>query len=615
MSSYPQQHGRMPRSLTRRRALGIGAASAAAILAACGGSKKQEDSGGSAPSGGAQPSGTGQARAQVFLDAKSKPVTGKEKIEELRERFHPRNLKHLAGQANGPKNGGVLRWSSNVPVTWDITSAYASTLASWAMFHNTLVTFEDGDQSENLNLLKMEGDLAQSWEQTDKTTLTFKLNPGIKWQNLKPVDGRAFKAEDVKYAVEVYQKAPVQSVIYRDVDKVEVPDDRTVVFKMKQPVAYFLRVLMQPQNAIFSREQHTSADGLKGSPVGTGAFIYESGQDRVGWKAKKNPDYFRKDKFTGKQLPFIDRIETVYFADTTAAIAGFRDKQTDVFYPGNRSIWMDVLKTNPEVITQITTPPPSYQPYIGIRNDKPPFNDVRVRRALSLAIDRESIIYGPFDGMAGYGYAQDWTYFGQEWPWTPDQLGAYAKFDVKEAKKLLAEAGFSSGIGRKLELYHVASSGINFDTGTLVADQWKRNLGIDVVETVPPDSAAWQERFFQAKYDDTIVAAFAGPSLDPDAYAYDPLHSKSAKNYFKVNDPELDRLTEAQRIEFDTPKRQELLKQIMARDLDQVYRLWTVTPYKINVRHPYVYSAVDQVHAWAPVGWGSRSVELTWFDK
>jgi peptide/nickel transport system substrate-binding protein len=602
-------------TLARRRALQLGAASgAAAFLAACGGEQKAED-GGSPAQSAAQTGTSGDGAAQVYLDAKSKPVTGKEKVEELRERFHSRNLKHLPGWKNGPVYGGTLHWASNVPVTWDITSPYASTLANYAMFHNTLVTFQTGDLSETLNLTKMEGDLARSWEQPDNQTLTFKLHPGITWQNVKPVDGRPFRAEDIAYAVEVYKKAPVQSTIYRDVERVETPDDTTVVFKMKQPVAYFLRVLMQPMNGIFSREQHQSPEGLKSGPIGTGAFIYEGGQDRVGWKARKNPDYFRKDPFTGKQLPYIDGIQTAYYADTNAAVAAFRDKQTDVYWAPNRSIWLDVLKTNPEAVTQITTPPPSYQPYIGIRNDKPPFNDVRVRRALSMAIDREGIIYGPFDGMAGYGYAQDWTYFGQEWPWSEDQLGPYMKFDPKEAKKLLAEAGFGSGVGRKVELYHVSSSGTNFDVGALVADMWKRNLGIDMVETVPPDSAAWQERYFQGKYDDAIVAAYAGPSLDPDAYAYDPLHSKSTKNYFKVNDPELDRLTEAQRVEFDETKRKQLLKQIMERDLDQMYRIWTVTPYKINVRHPNVFNAVDQVHAWAPVGWGSRSVELIWYGK
>ena len=601
---------------TRRGMIGATAlGGGAALLAACGGDDNKGDAGSGA---GGQASGTqagGQGSTQVFLDAKSKSVTGKESIEELRERFHPRNLKQLPGQAGGPKYGGTLRWPSNVPTTWDLAGPAASTLASWAMFHNKIVDFEMGDLSENLNLLKMRSDLAQSWEQPDNQTFTFKLQPGTKWQNLPPVNGRAFRAEDIKYAVEVYQKAPVQSAIYRDVDRVEAPDDTTVVFRMKQPAAYFLNVMMQPMNLIFSREQHESADGLKSGPIGTGPFIYEGGQDRVGWKARKNPDYFKKDPFTGKQLPYLDRIETQFYPDSNAAIAAFRSKQFDVMWAQNRSSWMDVLRTNPELITQITTPPPSAQPYFAWRNDKAPFNDVRVRRALSLAINREDILAGPFDGLAGYGYAQDQSFFGQEWPWSAEQLGPYVKFDVAEAKKLLAAAGFNSGLGRRIEIYHIAASGVAFDVTQIVADQWKRNLGIDVVETVPPDSAAWQQKFFGVQYDDVVMAWFAGPSLDPDAYAYDPLHSKSTKNYFKVNDPELDRLTEAQRVELDVTKRQQLLKDIMARDLDQAYRLWTLNGYKINVRYPYLYNAVDQIHAWGPVGWGSKVVEMVWIDK
>lgn len=604
------------RVVTRRWALGTAALGGAAFIAACGGGDKKTDSGASQGTTGTTTGGQGgQTSTQVFLDAKSKPVTGKEKVEELRERFHPRNLKQLPGQKNGPKYGGTLRWSSNVPITWDLAGPSASLLASWAMFHNNLVTFEMSDLSDNLNLVKMQGDLAKSWEQPDKTTLTFKLHEGIKWQNVKPVNGRAFTAEDAKYVVEVYQKAPVQSTIYRDVERVETPDANTVVFKMKQPVAYFLNVLMQPMNLNFSREQHQSPEGLKSGPIGTGAFIYTGGEDRVGWKARKNPDYFKKDPWTGKQLPYLDGIDTKYFADSNAAVAAFRDKQIDVYGPPTRLAWLDVLKTNPEVITQVTTPPPSYQPYIAVRNDKPPFNDPRVRRALSMGMNREDIISGVFDGMAGYGYAQDWTYFGQEWPWSLDQVGQYMKFDAAEAKKMLQAAGFNSGVGRKFELYHVFGAGYNFDTGALVADMWKRNLGAEVVETTPADYPSWVDRLYGAKYDDMIVAAVAGPSLDPDAYSYDPLHSKSSKNYFKVNDPELDRMTEAQRVEFDIPKRQQILKDIMKRDLDQMYRLWTVTQYKINVRYPYLYNAVDQVHAWGPAGWGSKVCEFIWMDK
>ena len=616
-----------PKGVTRRAALGtMSAGAAAAFLAACGGSKSETPSGGSgsgssgssAPSGGSSSSGSGaSAGGQIYLDHKTKPFDAKAKIEDLRERYHPRNLKQLSvwKEKKEPKYGGTLRFASNVPVSWDFAGPPASLLASYAFAHNGLISFEMGDLSENLNLVKMEGDLAKAWEQPDKSTYTFKLNEGIKWQNVAPVNGRAFTSEDVKYAVEVYLKAPVQSVIYRDVDKVETPDANTVVFKMKTPVAYFLNVLMQPHNKIFSREQHQSKEGLAAGPIGTGAFIYEGGADRVGYKMRKNPDYFKVDKWTGKKLPYLDRIETTFYADVNAQVAAYRDKQVDVFYPINRSIWGDVVKTNPDAVNVITTPPPSYQPYMGINLDKKPFDDVRVRRALSMAINRDDIIFGPFDGMAGLGYAQDWTFFGQEWPWDEKQVGPYMKFDVAAAKKLLAEAGYANGLGRPIEMYHLWNSPLNEQVGRIVADNWRKNLGIDVKETMPPDSAAWTDKLYGVKYDDVIIAAVAGPSLDPDAYSYDPLHSKSSKNYFHVKDAEIDAAADAQRIEFDLKKRQDLLKKIMDRDLDQMYRIWTVTPYKIGMRNPYMYNSVDQVHAWGPIGWGNKVVEYMWMDK
>ncbi len=605
-------HG-MRAQATRRRVLTGGASSAVLFLAACSGSSKTSKQGGG---GAAQQSGGGQGGGgQVYLDAKSKPVTGKETIEELRERFAQKNFKNLPGWKNGPKYGGTLRFLFDLPTSWNLTDAGAAQIASWAMFHNKLIDFEIGDLAPNTNIMTLTGDLADMPEQPDNLTYTFKLRPGIKWQNIPPVNGRAFTAEDVKYAVEVYQKAPVQGPIYRDVDQVQIPDANTIVFKMKEPAAYFLGNMAEPDNLIFSREQHDSPGGLGTGPVGTGPFIFAGGTLHQGYKARKNPDYFKKDQWTNKQLPYLDGIEVTYIADADAATAAFRANQIDQITPSDHQRWLDFLKTNPTLITQICTPPPSAQPYYAWNLDKPPFNDVRVRRALSLAIDREAILAGVYDGMAGYGYAQDQSYWGQEWPWTKDQLGQYVNFDVKQAKQLLEAAGFSNGLGRQIDFHYFVSSGAPFDNQQLVADQWKRNLGVDVNNIVPPDYATWADQFFNKKYSDVIMAWFAGPSLDPDAYAYGALNSKSTKNYFHVNDPMLDQWTQAQRTELDTKKRQSLLQQIMQRDLDQCYRLWTLNGYKFNLRYPYVYGLTDQIHAWCPQGWGSKGIEQVWLDK
>lgn len=124
MARYAYGDRSRARPITRRWVLGTAALGGAAFVAACGGSDKKSDSGGSTQGTSATSTsgGQGQASGQVFLDAKSKPVTGKEKVEELRERFHPRNLKQLAGWKGQPKYGGTLRYSSNLPASWDLAA-------------------------------------------------------------------------------------------------------------------------------------------------------------------------------------------------------------------------------------------------------------------------------------------------------------------------------------------------------------------------------------------------------------------------------------------------------------------------------------------------------------
>ncbi len=600
------------RAALRGAALG-GGTLAAALAVACGGSDKKESSSTSSGSSGAA-STSGTTSSGAGGAASTKPLTGKETLEELRERFHGRQLRTLPGQKDGPKYGGVYRRRNNLPISWDFASPQGALMASHAFMHNALITFAAGDFVPNHNQWTIEGDMAAKWEQPDDKTFTFKLHPGIKWHNVPPVNGREFTSEDAKYVLDVYKKAPAQAPVFQHVDRIETPDKNTVVIKMTQPTAYFLLQQLQPFALFFSREQHESSAGLKSGPIGTGAFIYEQGTNNVGYTAKKNPEYFKKDTHSGKQLPFIDKVDSKFFPDFATALAAFRDKQTDEYYLQTPREIRELLKTNPDAVIQITTPPPSYQPHVAMRLDKAPFNDVRVRRAMSMAIDRDSIIEGVTDGFAGYGYAQDWSYFGQEWPWTQKDVGEYNKFNLAEAKKLMEAAGFGNGFGRTLKFaLPTTASGLYYDTFVLMADQW-RKLGIQTEIWAPSDVAQVYNQYYAGNFDDLVGTGVAGPGIDPDAFAYEPLHSKSPKNYYLVKDPQLDTWADAQRVELQTESRKKVLRSIMDRDLDQMYRIWGMTPYRIRMRHSYAYNITDEIGAWEP-GWGSRGVELVWMNK
>ena len=105
---------------------------------------------------------------------------------------------------------------------------------------------------------------------------------------------------------------------------------------------------------------------------------------------------------------------------------------------------------------------------------------------------------------------------------------------------------------------------------------------------------------------------YVGPGWDPDTFAYHAMNSKSPKNYFKINDPKVDELTLKQRQTMNVEDRKKILTELMDYDLDQVTRLWTVAPYKINLRKPNVFNLIDCEAAWNPIGWGSSGFDFAW---
>ncbi|HKS92443.1 MAG TPA: hypothetical protein VJQ83_10980, partial [Tepidiformaceae bacterium] len=88
--------------------------------------------------------------------------------------------------------------------------------------------------------------------------------------------------------------------------------------------------------------------------------------------------------------------------------------------------------------------------------------------------------------------------------------------------------------------------------------------------------------------------------------------SKSPKNYYRINDTKIDDLVQKQRTIMDKTQRQSVLKELMTYDLDQMTRIWGITPYKLSIRRPNMFSLTDVEAAWNPVGWGSCGLDTAW---
>ncbi|GBD12623.1 Glutathione-binding protein GsiB [bacterium HR24] len=544
-------------------------------------------------------------------------------LADYRSRFHYSKLKDLPGQKEGPKYGGTFRFSHYQGFTgaWDITGPEADALASFAPNHfNGLVTFRQDDFSNVHNLYEVVSDLAQRWETPDQLTVTFRLPQGARFHNVPPVSGREVTSEDVKFSLEVYKQSVAQGPILADVDRIETPDRYTVTVRFARPAAYFLQSLTYPVFLVFAREAYERKEEVfVRQPIGTGPFVLERWDPPNIYSMRKNPQYFRKDPRTGMQLPYVDAIEApILNLNVTLEEAAFRDGRIHTIWTHTRRAFDQMLATFPDNVGQVTTPPPGFQPYITVKLDKPPLNDQRVRAALQHLIDIDAIVEGILEGMAGPGLAHDFSFFGKEWPWTLEELqamGANMGYDPQKARQLLSAAG----VGRlRIKFMYGIGEPIHAEVYRTVANFWRQG-GIEVVQDEVPitEIARFNAAFFGKQWGDVDVMgfSFAGPGMDEDQYCYGPLNSRSPRNFYWVNDPTLDELTERQRRQFDINERRRTVEEIIKRELSQSYRIWLVNIYKMAVRRGFVFNVVDTIHAWHNIGWGSKGNEMVWFSR
>jgi oligopeptide transport system substrate-binding protein len=249
--------------------------------------------------------------------------------------------------------------------------------------------------------------------------------------------------------------------------------------------------------------------------------------------------------------------------------------------------------------------------------ERAPWNDVKLRRALSLALDRNLIHEGIFFGLSGGGYSQDWSFFkddqGQfrEWPWDENELGDFHHLDLAKAKQLYEAAGFSDSNPLKIKYNYSSAPGPGQDLHLLILDQWKQNLGVEA-EFVGMEVVGWIGAHFTREYEDALGSWFSGPAFDPDGYSYEVLHSGAPGNIYGVDDPELDKLLEKQRTQLDHDEREQTLREAMLIDLNNCYRIWTRNAYKTALRKRNFYNVVDTIHAWGNIGWGAKGDEKVW---
>ena len=211
------------------------------------------------------------------------------------------------------------------------------------------------------------------------------------------------------------------------------------------------------------------------------------------------------------------------------------------------------------------------------------FQDERVRQALLLATDRERIAQIFLGGWGGTVPMFGWPFIFDSTP-SGDELGPWYRYDPSEAKKMLAAAG-----AEDLEWEGVFWGGSQQGRVAVLQDIMSE-VGVTLT-TRQLDSAAWFENFFGRKWlesTDAIFSFVAGQSPSATGFFYENVNSQSGKNYFGLDDPEIDGWADAQRGEQDPDSRKELLRRIWDKTLASAYSLDTPTAFRTNVFQPWV---------------------------
>jgi peptide/nickel transport system substrate-binding protein len=440
-------------------------------------------------------------------------------------------------------------------------------------------------------------DLAESWEQKDDLTYSFKLRQGVKFHNVPPVNGRELTSEDVKYSIErqmTDQPGKFQHAYFflGKLASIQTPDKYTIVFKTKEPYAPFLNYIANPWTVIVAREVVEKHGDLQRHAIGTGPFVMQEYRREQEAVFVKNPNYFKKG------LPYLDEVRIQYVIDPVAATAAFRGQQTDISLLEFADV-PSIKASNAKIkVAEITTMFPIVlrtRPYDEQRPLKPPFTEKKVRQAIQAAIKQEEFIEIV---RSGWGMTMTGPIPTYRKPWALP-ASARPEFDLKKAKRLLTEAGYANGFETELI---VGSPGDNVKSAQVVKDQLAK-VGIQV-NLKPMEMAQYYNKSYSYDYSMSVHTALTGEEPEE---AIRPYYGANA-TYYRWGNREIHRLIDEQAKILDLKKRVEMVHLIQRMLLDDAPNIFLYTPIAHYGVQPWVKNYTVPINAY------DQRYEEIWLD-
>ncbi|MEX2374651.1 MAG: ABC transporter substrate-binding protein [Dehalococcoidia bacterium] len=510
------------------------------------------------------------------------------------------------------RGGTINRWITQPAENWDIGFGTNSS-ADWAndMMYESLLQFRVGPDTA-FDQVVLEPGLAESWEVSDDATVfTFHLRQGVHWADLPPVNGREVTSEDVKFSFEYTTRtgefadmdeyfanlnmaSSLYAGLFSGLESIETPDPYTVVLTFPEPYAPFLTFAADGATRIFPREIYDEDGHFRDHAMGTGAF-------QMDWDASSNTEYTLRanEDYWQEDLPYLDAVRAVVIPDASTAFGAFAVGQLHMLAQSGYDIVPEEAQqiraqNSDAVVLEISDATPQHM-YVNTR--RPPFDDVRVRRALSLGINRQELI-DTFTGGKGA-----WAMAGvMPSHFTQEEVKEIVRYDPEEAQALLAEAGYPNGVD--IEFFLSARYGQSYATRVELLQAQLAQAGFNMsLRTF--DHAEYLENTRGNTFDIT----FRGKSVQSDVQSYLQQYvSTDGRNYSGVNDPVLDELIEQQRAIGDEAERNEVIRQIGLRINDEM--VWDMALF----RDITLFAHDDSVKGFNP-HWVGDPYPYVWLDE
>ena len=490
----------------------------------------------------------------------------------------------MGAAAQAPRRTGgtfISAKTTEAPSLDTILEQAASRQRIDVLFYNRLVEWgADG---------KIEPVLAESWTTSpDGKTWTFKLRRGVKFHN-----GRELVADDVKFTYDRVMDPNIGSGgrgYFLSIDGIEIPDKYTVRIHTKQPSASLLAALAGNWSAIVPRDEYEKRGDLRRTAIGTGPFILQEWVPQSHLKARRNPDYWDKGK------PSVDAVEIKIIPDEASIIAQLRTGNIHhALLEDNKNY---LLVKDDKRLNAMRSPRLGFDCMV-MNLGRKPFDDVRVRQAISLAIDRNEVLQVAASGLGQV--TGPLTPAMKPWALPIEAFKEWYTPNPERAKKLLAEAGFPNGFKTTLKVIPTFPTMV---AGSQVIAAQLQRVGVDA-QIIQEEYGVWIKNIIRPNFNFDMTMQLTNGEPDPDSLLYRRV-STVERQWTNGGDPEIDTLLDQGKVTIDQVKRKEMYDKAQRLLVEKAMLIWTFSPDMIDI----VQHAVHYEQHFTSLYYGFRTVWL-----